>query len=70
MTDASTVSSRYRTVVAEAVPELDQRLSNEHDAVHAAATAGVPAARELTVRVLDASGELPVGMSGWATRSP
>ncbi len=55
----------YRTVVAEALPELDSRLSDELDKVNAAATAGVPAARELTVQILDDAGELAAGMSGW-----
>jgi GNAT superfamily N-acetyltransferase len=55
----------YRTVVADALPDLDQRLSDELDAFNAAATAGVAASRELTVQVLDDSGELAAGMSGW-----
>jgi GNAT superfamily N-acetyltransferase len=55
----------YRTVVAEALPELDQRLSNELDEVNVAATKGVAPARELTVQILDDSGELAAGMSGW-----
>jgi GNAT superfamily N-acetyltransferase len=55
----------YRTVVAEAQPELDRRLSDELDKVNAAATDGVPPARELTVQILDDSGELAAGMSGW-----
>jgi GNAT superfamily N-acetyltransferase len=59
------MSAGYRTVVAEADPELDQRLSDELDVVNAAATAGTPAARELTVQVLDATGELAAGVSGW-----
>jgi GNAT superfamily N-acetyltransferase len=59
------MSAGYRTVVAEADPELDRRLSDELDVVNAAATAGTPAARELTVRVLDAAGGLAAGVSGW-----
>ena len=55
----------YRTVVAEGLPELDQRLSDELDVVNAAATPGVAAARELTVQLLDESGELAAGLSGW-----
>ena len=55
----------YRTLVGEAVPELDRRLSDELDVVNAAATVGTPAARELTVQVLDADGELAAGVSGW-----
>lgn len=55
----------YRTVVAEGGPELDQRLSGELDRFNAAATPGVDAARELTVRLLDESGQLAAGLSGW-----
>ena len=55
----------YRTVVADGVPELDQRLSDELDKVNDAATAGVPPSRELTVQLIDSSGELAAGMSGW-----
>lgn len=55
----------YRTVVADGLPELDQRLSGELDKVNAAATEGVAPARELTVQVLDGSGELAAGISGW-----
>lgn len=57
--------SSYRTVVADGLPELDQRLSDELDVVNAAATPGVPAARELTVQLLDDAGELAAGLSGW-----
>ena len=53
------------TVVGESVPELDQRLSDELDAVNAAATQGVEPARELTVQIVDDSGELAAGVSGW-----
>jgi GNAT superfamily N-acetyltransferase len=52
-------------VVREADPELDQRLSDELDAVNAAATPDVDAARELTVRILDDAGGLVGGLSGW-----
>src|SRR6478609_11620985 len=60
-----TETTHFRSVVGEADATLDQRLSDELDAVNAAATAGTPAARELTVRLLDASGELAAGVSGW-----
>lgn len=55
----------YRAVVAESDPDLDQRLSDELDRFNAAATPGVDAARELTVRLLDESGQLAAGLSGW-----
>ncbi len=55
----------YRVEVGEALPDLDQRLSDELDKVNAAATADVAPSRELTVRVLDGSGDLAAGMSGW-----
>lgn len=57
--------STYRTIVDDAVPELDRRLSDELDKVNAAATQGVSPSRELTVQVLDDTGELAAGMSGW-----
>ena len=47
------------------MPELDQRLSAELDAVNAEATKGIAPARQLTVQILDGSGELAAGMSGW-----
>ncbi|MBM6402280.1 GNAT family N-acetyltransferase [Phycicoccus sonneratiae] len=53
------------TTTGEGDAALDQRLSDELDAVNAAATAGTPAARELTVRVVDAAGALVGGVSGW-----
>jgi GNAT superfamily N-acetyltransferase len=52
-------------VVAEGDAELDQRLSDELDAVNAARTAGATPPRELTVRVVDADGDLVAGVSGW-----
>ena len=52
-------------MVGGAVPALDQRLSAELDLVNAAATEGIAAGRELTVQILDGSGELAAGMSGW-----
>jgi len=55
----------YPSVVGEADAELDQRLSDELDVVNAEATAGTPAARELTVRIADSAGELVAGASGW-----
>jgi GNAT superfamily N-acetyltransferase len=55
----------FRTLVAGALPDLDQRLSDELDVVNAAATPGVAAARELTVQVLDDDGQLAAGLSGW-----
>jgi hypothetical protein len=40
-------------------------LSDELDRVNAAATKGVAPARQLTVQILDGSGDLAAGMSGW-----
>lgn len=60
-----TEATGYTSVVGEGDATLDQRLSDELDVVNAAATAGTPAARELTVRIDDASGELGGGVSGW-----
>ncbi len=57
--------TQYRTVVADGLPELDQRLSDELDVVNAAATEGVAPSREMTVQILDDSGQLAAGMSGW-----
>ncbi len=59
------MESAYRTVLADGSPELDERLSAELDRFNAAATPGIPAARELTVQLLDAAGELAAGLSGW-----
>ena len=61
MTDAT----GFRSVVGEADSALDQRLSDELDAVNSAATVGTPAARDLTVRVVDEADELVAGVSGW-----
>ncbi len=61
----STAPPTYRSVVADGLPELDQRLSDELDAVNAAATDGVGPSRELTVQILDGSGNLAAGVSGW-----
>lgn len=55
-----------RSIVGEADADLDQRLSDELDAVNAAATAGTAAARELTVRLVDTDGALVAGISGWS----
>ncbi len=51
-------------LVGDGDPDLDQRLSDELDAVNAAATTGTPAARELTVQLSDEDG-LVGGLSGW-----
>ena len=67
MTDP--LAAPYRSEVGEADAALDQRLSDELDVVNAAATVGTPVARELTVRVLDGSGELAAGVSGWTWAS-
>ncbi|WP_166390584.1 GNAT family N-acetyltransferase [Nocardioides ochotonae] len=56
---------RYRARVGESDAALDQRLSDELDAVNAAATRGIPPARELTVRIDDEAGQLAAGVSGW-----
>jgi GNAT superfamily N-acetyltransferase len=55
----------YRTTVGEADAALDRTLSDELDTVNAAATLGTDAARELTVKVHDSSGDLAAGLSGW-----
>ncbi len=55
----------YRTQVAAGSPDLDARLCAELDRFNAAATIGTPAARELTVQLLDGDGELAAGLSGW-----
>jgi GNAT superfamily N-acetyltransferase len=57
--------ARYQLSVGDAVPELDQRLSDELDLVNAIATKGTAPARELTVQVVDDEGNLAAGMSGW-----
>lgn len=56
---------RYRTEVADGLPDLDARLSAELDQFNAAATPGVAAARELTVQILAAEDDLAGGLSGW-----
>ena len=50
---------------ARADAELDERLSDELDVVNAAATPGIDAAQELTVRITDDDGTLAAGISGW-----
>lgn len=50
--------------MADALPALDERLSDELDKVNAVATYGVTPARELTVQVLDDAGELAAGLRG------
>ncbi|WP_137789285.1 GNAT family N-acetyltransferase [Bacillus sp. E(2018)] len=59
------MKDHYKVLVGEENAELDQRLSDELDKVNAASTIGTPAARELTVQILDIHGELAAGMSGW-----
>jgi GNAT superfamily N-acetyltransferase len=51
--------------VADGDPDLDRRLSHELDKVNAVATGDVGPSRELTVQILDESGQLAAGMSGW-----
>ena len=58
-------AASFRTVVGDGDAALDKRLSDELDVVNAAATVGTPAARELTVQIDDASGDLAAGVSGW-----
>ncbi|WP_370289771.1 GNAT family N-acetyltransferase [Nocardioides sp.] len=52
------------TAIGAADAALDQRLSDELDAVNAAATPGVAPAEELTVRLED-DGRMVAGLSGW-----
>ncbi|WP_144699796.1 GNAT family N-acetyltransferase [Fictibacillus phosphorivorans] len=59
------MKNHYEVLIGEGNAELDQRLSDELDKVNHAATIGTPAARELTVQILDKHGELAAGMSGW-----
>lgn len=51
--------------VGGADPGLDQELSDRLDEYNHAATAGVAPARELTVQLRDAAGDLLGGISGW-----
>jgi GNAT superfamily N-acetyltransferase len=55
----------WTSTVAGADAALDERLSRELDVVNAAATPGIDAAQELTVRVVDEHGALAAGISGW-----
>jgi GNAT superfamily N-acetyltransferase len=55
----------WTSTVATADAALDQRLSEELDVVNAAATPGIDAAQELTVRITDGDGALAAGISGW-----
>jgi GNAT superfamily N-acetyltransferase len=55
----------HTSAVGGADAELDEHLSRELDVVNAAATPGVAAAQELTVRVTDGDGDLVAGISGW-----
>jgi GNAT superfamily N-acetyltransferase len=57
--------STWTSTVGTADAELDERLSGELDVVNAAATPGIAAAEELTVRITDDSGALAAGISGW-----
>ena len=57
--------STWTSAVGTADAELDERLSGELDVVNAAATPGIAAAEELTVRITDGSGALAAGISGW-----
>ncbi|WP_416728631.1 GNAT family N-acetyltransferase [Fictibacillus sp. JL2B1089] len=59
------MKDHYEVLISDGNAELDQRLSDELDKVNHAATTGTPAARELTVQILDKHGELAAGMSGW-----
>jgi GNAT superfamily N-acetyltransferase len=58
-------SSTHTSTVGGADPELDEHLSRELDVVNAAATPGIAAAQELTVRITDDAGDLVAGISGW-----
>ncbi len=55
----------FTSIVGSADADLDARLSSELDVVNAAATPGIDAAEELTVRVVDEAGTLAAGISGW-----
>lgn len=57
--------STRTSAVGTADAELDERLSGELDVVNAAATPGIAAAEELTVRITDDTGALAAGISGW-----
>jgi GNAT superfamily N-acetyltransferase len=55
----------WTSIVGGADAALDERLSRELDVVNAAATPGIDAAQELTVRVIEGDGALAAGISGW-----
>ncbi|KRF35290.1 GNAT family N-acetyltransferase [Nocardioides sp. Soil805] len=55
----------WTSTVGRTDVELDSRLSDELDVVNAAATPGIDAAQELTVRITDGEGALAAGISGW-----
>jgi GNAT superfamily N-acetyltransferase len=55
----------WTTMIGNADADLDERLSDELDVFNAAATSDVSPAQELTVRIVDESGELVAGASGW-----
>ncbi|MBN3555652.1 hypothetical protein JYA63_15350 [Fictibacillus nanhaiensis] len=59
------MKDHYKVLVGEGNADLDQRLSDELDKVNAASTIGTPAARELTIQIIDNHGELAAGISGW-----
>ncbi len=63
--DRRPTSDAFVPVVGEGDAQLDQRLSDELDRYNAAATPDVAPARELTVRITDAAGDLAAGASGW-----
>ena len=65
LSDSSPPEPGWRCVVADGLPELDKRLSDELDVYNAEATRGTAPARELTVQLLDDAGDLAAGMSGW-----
>jgi GNAT superfamily N-acetyltransferase len=56
---------RYTSTVGESDPDLDTQLSAELDRHNAEATKGTDPARELTVKVVDDTGALAAGISGW-----
>jgi GNAT superfamily N-acetyltransferase len=58
-------SSKHTSAVGGVDAELDEHLSRELDVVNAAATPGIAAAQELTVRITDDAGDLVAGISGW-----
>jgi GNAT superfamily N-acetyltransferase len=57
--------SSFTSTVGAADPDLDTHLSAALDVVNAAATPGIDAAEELTVRITDGECALVAGISGW-----